>query len=229
MATARWESCVFQDACAAAVSASIAKWPAERLSHLRRAANQTRWSVLLNSAVPAQGLHGDDGTRPWTFVQAGDLPEMWLRDAAASVHHLLTNNIVDHQPVARARMEGLARALAHYIGKDKACSSWEPYDNGRECRGGGSYTDMRFELDSPVYVLRFFRLLRARGISDVLDEPDVLRAVDALLSVVERRLSPEVGLVTSESRPSDDATPEVAQRDSNSELLITARCPGSGD
>lgn len=103
---------------------------------------------------------------------------MWIRDATASVHHLLVidelwaddpstdvanPDMLSETHVVKVRpvMLGLARRLAHYILKDRTCSAWEPYDNGRECRGGGSYHDMRFELDSIPYFLRFLRFLIA--------------------------------------------------------------------
>ena len=63
------------------------------------------------------------------------------------MHHLLTSGAANVEPAARSAIEGLARSLADFIAKDPLCSAWEPYDNGRECRGGGTYTDMRFELD----------------------------------------------------------------------------------
>ena len=63
---------------------------------------------------------------PWTFLQAGDLPEMWLRDSTTSVHHLFSIGIFDSEPRARDAVEGLARSLAHFINKDVKCSAWEP-------------------------------------------------------------------------------------------------------
>jgi hypothetical protein len=174
----------------------IAQWPQQKRDKLKRMASNTMWEVLKYSAIPqdAKGSH--------YFVQAGDLPQMWLRDSTASTHHLLTTGAVDRFPYVRRVLDGLGRTLARYLKKDKKCSAWEPYDNGRECRGGGSYTDMRFELDSPMYVLRLMRLLKAHG-SQVLDEDEMQAAAHKIVELAGE-LQENAGFLSTETRPSDD-------------------------
>jgi meiotically up-regulated gene 157 (Mug157) protein len=169
--------------------------------------------ALLPKPQPVKLCHPQPTAQPnlstAAVLQAGDLPQLWLRDSTASVHHLILSGAARHEPAARLAVEGLARSLAYYILRDPMCSAWEPYDNGRECRGGGTYSDFRFELDSPVYVLRFFRALRQHNLSAVLDEQPVVDATATLLDkVIAGKVHPGSGLIFSEARPSDDAIPE---------------------
>ena len=52
------ETCLLRDRCAAEVARAVSHWPAKRLHHLRLMANKTRWSTLLNSAIPVHTRQG---------------------------------------------------------------------------------------------------------------------------------------------------------------------------
>ena len=150
-------------------------WTPQRLSKLRTLAKNALYSAVLRSAIP---LERGSGGEPRYFLQAGDLPQMWLRDAAAGIHHHVVMNSFPRRrlPTSGSRtigensyvsdvVQGLTTVLAEYVLKDPSCQIWEPFTDhpGGECRNGPRYiNDIRSEIDGIAYFLRLVRFQRRR-------------------------------------------------------------------
>jgi len=132
-------------------------------------------------------VHFTDGARPTTFVVTGDIPAMWLRDAAHQVWPYLRFAATD---------EPLRRLLAGVVHQQTDHLLTDPYANAFEREPGlspwaGDLTDMhplvherKWELDSPCAWMRLSTgYWRATGDLGVFDAPwrSALRSVLAVL------------------------------------------------
>ncbi len=137
----------------AAQAATLAELSVEERGNLVALCGRCLYHTLAN-AVEARGLGA-----AWAFVATGDIPDMWLRDAAVQVGVYLPR--AARRPALRRVVEGAARASAFFITHDPYAnafsSSWRApaaLPRAERLLGRGGWVATRnFELDSGAYFL----------------------------------------------------------------------------
>lgn len=166
-------------------------------------------------------VEGDPGK---VYFITGDIPAMWLRDSSEQVHHYV--RFAAQDPMVAELIEGVLAMQAQLIQIDPYANSYNQGPNGHHLhhdvpKPGPWVWEQKYEIDSLAHVMWLAaNYHRATG-RDAFLTPDFIKAMETIVTVIEREQNHETQSEYSFTRYGDYAYESLPRDGKGAETAYT--------